>query len=76
MFKGASIFMTKNSQIFLEQQVNLTMRATTMTVALVLWEKGHWQHFRDQSPESECIYVSCDKKTDDGETKFKKGDDV
>ena len=44
--------MTKNSQIFLEQQVNLTMRATTMTVALVLWEKGHWQHFRGQSPES------------------------
>ena len=55
MFKGASIFMTKNSQIFLEQQVNLTMRATTMTVALVLWEEGHWYHFRGQSPESECI---------------------
>lgn len=29
MFKGASIFMTKNSQIFLEQQVNITMRAKT-----------------------------------------------
>ena len=35
------LFMTKNSQIFLEQQVNLTMRAKTMTIALVLWEEDH-----------------------------------
>ena len=33
--------MTKNSQIFMEQQVNLTMRAITMTVVLELWEEGH-----------------------------------